>query len=199
MEHNKKEYGKVQWFFFVILIPLVFTVTLAAVILSVAGFNIRETASGWIAPLTGTNQKESVKEETMPNADHAEMQKTAKENKELTSSVSAQKQEIKALENDVQLKENKIAGLTKEVEDLRAQLEETSSANPPEKDITKLYEGMSAGKAASILPLLEEKDAMKILKAMKDDQVTDIFEKMSPEDAALYTGKLAALEGGETR
>ncbi|KZZ82847.1 MotE family protein [Bacillus sp. SJS] len=196
MENNKKEYGKFQWFLFVILIPLFFTVTLAAIILSVAGINVAGTAAEWISSLTGTSQKnEGQASQSVPA--NGELKKAEKDNKELAASISAHKQEIKAMENDVLLKEKKIASLSKEVEDLKAQLEQKASVKADQKDIAKLYEGMSASKAANILPLLGEDDAMKILNTLKDDQVTSILEKMSPENAALYTGKLADSKGGE--
>ncbi|MBS2968986.1 hypothetical protein J9317_09460 [Metabacillus sp. KIGAM252] len=197
MENTKKEYGRFQWFLFVILIPLVFTVTLAAIILSVAGVNVAGTAKEWVSGLTGSAQDKKAQTASQSAPGNDELKRAEIENKELAASVTTQKQEIKAMENDVLLKEKKIASLSKEVEDLKAQLKQTASVKTEQKDIAKLYEGMSANKAADILPLLGEDDAMKILGAMKDDQVTSILEKMTPENAALYTGKLADSEGGE--
>ncbi|MTH52745.1 hypothetical protein GKZ89_04930 [Bacillus mangrovi] len=193
---NKKEYGKFQWFLFVIFIPLVFTLTLTAVILSMAGVDVGKTAIDAISAAGGTKNSEQDEKPSSP-ASSERLKNAEDENGELTKQLSIQEQEIDAMENDVLLKEKKIAGLTKEVEDLKAQLDAASSAQSGQKDITKLYEDMSSSKAAEILPLLGEEDAMKILQTMKDAQVTDILEKMTPEEAAMYTGKLADNKGGE--
>ncbi|MGD7008410.1 MotE family protein [Metabacillus sp. 84] len=193
MEESKKEYGWMQWFIFVISIPLAFTIALIAVILSVAGYDI----GGSVMQLAGKSEETEMDVPEKSTGQKNQQKSDAAPNKDLTDEISKQKQEIKAMENDVLLKDKKIASLTKEVEDLKIQIEEAKNSKTAQKDISKLYEGMSAGKAAEILPLLSEKDAKTILSSMKDEQITGILEKMTPENAALYTEMMASFEGGE--
>ncbi|MBO1510410.1 MotE family protein [Metabacillus bambusae] len=197
MENNKQEYGKFQWFFFVILIPTIFTATLVLVILSVAGFDVLGKTKTLLAevPVVEKLFKDD-KQETTTNAEadlkEAIQQKDEKEKLEKT--IEEQSSIIGALENDVTIKEKEIQNLNQEINSLESQIEEINNAKSENKskDITKLYDNMTSKKAAEIIPNLNEADAMLILTSLDDKQVADILTKMTVDDAVKYTNLLAS-------
>jgi flagellar motility protein MotE (MotC chaperone) len=197
MENNKQEYGKFQWFFFVILIPTIFTATLVLVILSVAGFDVLGKTKTLIAevPVIEKLFKDD-KQETTTDAEVAVKEATQQkdEKEKLEKTIEEQSSIIGALENDVMIKEKEIQNLNQEINSLETQIEEINNAKSENKskDIAKLYDNMTSKKAAEIIPNLNEADAMLILTSLDDKQVADILTKMTVDDAVKYTNLLAS-------
>lgn len=196
MKNIEKDSGKLQWVFFVIIIPILFTVTFIVVILSVAGIDVLGKLKETISHIPGTAEilnEDEKQTETAPADDQTKMLK--EENKQQKSTIEKQDLDISALENDADLKEKEIQKLSQEVKSLKDQLqltnEPTEVTEEEGKDIAKLYENMSSKKAAEIIPLLTDEEAGLILSKIKDDQVVAILEKMPAEDAARYTKMLA--------
>ncbi|OAS83334.1 MULTISPECIES: MotE family protein [Metabacillus] len=196
MENKKQEYGKFQWFFFVILIPTIFTATLVLVILSVAGFDVL----GKTKTLLGVPVVEKLfnddKQETTTDAEVAVKEATQQkdEKEKLEKTIQEQSSIIGALENDVTIKEKEIQNLNQEINSLESQIEDINNAKSENKskDIAKLYDNMTSKKAAEIIPNLNEADAMLILTSLDDKQVADILTKMTVDDAVKYTNLLAS-------
>ena len=59
------------------------------------------------------------------------------------------------------------------------------------KDIIRTYESMSPKKAAQIITVLEEEEAIKVLSNIKADTLSAILEKMEPASAAKLMQKLS--------
>jgi flagellar motility protein MotE (MotC chaperone) len=181
VKNKEKDSSKLQWTFFVIVIPFIFTVTFITVILTVAILHLPGTAEH-----TGVHEKKNSK-----NADASLTAELEEENKLQKTTIEKQQQEISALENDADLKVREIQQLSQEVKSLKEQLLGTENKEKEGKDIAKLYEKMSSKKAAEIIPFLTDEEALLILTSIKDDQLIAVMEKMSAEDAAKYTKMLA--------
>jgi flagellar protein FlbB len=197
MEDEKQEYGKFQWFFFVILIPIIFTITLVVIILNVAGFDVLGNTKSVLAEVPVIEKFFNDKEQETKVNEAAEARNTVKQNeekKELEQTIEEQTSMIKALEQDVTTKENEIQKLSQEIKSLESQLEDIKKSNAEKKtkDITKLYDNMSSKKAAELIPRLKEADAILILTSLDDRQVADILSKMPVDDAVKYTNLLSA-------
>lgn len=192
MGTEKQEYGKLQWFFFVIFIPVVFTLTLVVIILSVAGFDVLGKAKSTIAniPVVETLFKEE--ENSDVTAQALKEQEGQEEKKKLEKKIEEQATMISALENDVGIKEKEVQKLSQEISSLEKQLEELKNAEEESqsRDIGKLYDNMSSKKAAEIIPNLAQDDALLILTSLDDKQVADILSKMSVDDAVKFTNLL---------
>ena len=197
MESEKQDYGKFQWFFFVILIPIIFTVTLVVIILSVAGFDVFGKSKAVLAEIPvieklftdekpdNLNDREIVAQETA----------TQKEEKKLLEqTIEEQTTMISALQKDVSMKEKEILTLNQEIKSLETQIEEIKKADSENnsKDIAKLYDNMSSKKAAEIIPNLNQDDAVLILTSLDDRHLADILSKMTVEDAVKYTNLLSS-------
>jgi flagellar motility protein MotE (MotC chaperone) len=197
MENNKQEYGKFQWFFFVILIPTIFTATLVLVILSVAGFDVlgkTKTLLAEVPVIEKLFKDEKLETTTDAEADVKEATQLKDEKEKLEKTIEEQSSIIGALEKDVTIKEKEIQNLNQEINSLESQIEDINNTNSENKskDIAKLYDNMSSKKAAEIIPNLNEADAMLILTSLDDKQVADILTKMTVDDAVKYTNLLAS-------
>lgn len=193
-EDKKKDYGKFQWFFFVVFIPIVFTITLVVVILSVAGFDVIGKTKTVLqkVPVVENLFKEEKQVATTDTANQVALQE--EENKELNKKVEEQTTMISALEKDLTIKEKELQTLNQTINSLEKQLEEIDKSSETEnktKDIGKLYDNMTSKKAAEIIPNLSQDDAILILTSLDDKQVADILTKMTVEDAVKFTNLLA--------
>lgn len=184
---ESKVYSKFQWFLFVIVIPTLFTITLALVLLTIAGVNVFEYAK-----VIGQNTP--IISKYVPKEADPVVEK--KENLE---------HQISSLEGKIQEKDEKIADLEKKLEGQRIEIsylqeeifsleeqlllkeEEQKKHTKTIAEISKLYETMSPKNAAVIIPKLDNEEAISILSALKTETVSKILEKMDPEDAAKYT------------
>lgn len=195
METEKQEYSKLQWFFFVIFIPVVFTLTLVFIILSVAGFDVLGKAKSTITNIPVVeNLVNKEKENPEESAIALKEQETQEENKKLEKTIEEQATMISALESDVGAKEKEVQKLTQEISSLEKQIEEIAKAEEESqsRDIGKLYDNMSSKKAAELIPNLTQDDALLILSSLDDKQVADILSKMSVEDAVKFTDLLSS-------
>ena len=194
MKSEKQEYGKFQWFFFVIFIPVVFTLTLVVIILSVAGFDIYGKAKSAITNIPVVENLVNKEESTEDTEQALIEQGEQEENKKLEKTIEEQATMISALENDVDIKEKEVQKLTQEISSLEKQLEELAKADEESqmRDIGKLYDNMSSKKAAEIIPNLSQDDALLILSSLDDKQVADILSKMSVDDAVKFTNLLSS-------
>ncbi|MDF2945979.1 MAG: hypothetical protein K0S51_658 [Bacillales bacterium] len=190
IEKPEKEYGAFQWFVFVILIPLMFAVTISLVILIVAGVNVFDTAKdfGKKIPYVSTLLKDETKPEDqiqLLEDNVVDLQATNEENQKT----------IESLNNKVRKRDDQITQLNEEISELKRKLMdnnvEAEKANVKLNEIAKMYEGMSAKKAAEIIPQLSDDEAIMILSRISNSSVSAILEKMDAKAAAKYTGLLS--------
>ncbi|WP_226665694.1 MotE family protein [Metabacillus litoralis] len=193
MENEKQDYGKFQWFFFVVFIPIVFTITLVVVILSVAGFDVLGKTKTALQKVPVVENLFKEEKQVEPSDTDKQSALKEEENKELEKTIEEQTTMISALEKDVTIKEKEIQKLNQDINSLEKQLEDitTSQSENKTKDIGKLYDNMTSKKAAEIIPNLSQEDAMLILTSLDDKQVADILAKMPVEDAVKFTNLLA--------
>jgi flagellar protein FlbB len=195
-ETKKQEFGKFQWFFFVIFIPMIFTLTLVGVILSVAGFDVLGKAKSTLKEIPVVEKLFKEEEETAATSQDLKEEAQKEEINKLEETVEEQSVMITALEKDLTNKEKEVQTLTQEINSLEKQLEEIkkteTETDTQKKDIASLYDNMSSKKAAEIIPNLSQEDALLILTSLDDKQVADILAKMTVEDAVKYTGLLSA-------
>jgi flagellar protein FlbB len=188
-ETNEKGYSKIQWFLFVILIPLLFAITLSVGILTVAGVNVLELAKKYQTeiPIISTAANENEKEES--NREQIDS---------LQATIENQKAAIVEYESEIVTKDEKISSLQSEIADIKEKLESARNVNENIKikleNLADMYAGMSSRNAAAILTELDEKDATEILALMDNDERGAILAKMAPEKAATITKNLKSNE-----
>ncbi|MCQ6274096.1 hypothetical protein JMM81_03755 [Bacillus sp. V3B] len=187
-EQKRKQYSKTQWFFVVIVIPSLFAITVAVLVLTVAGVNVFEKVNEIREKVPFIPSEEEITE------------KQALE--ELEGKLTELKAEVKDRETTIVQLETETKGKTQEIETLKLEQEQlqkeidnlTQSQQLEEqafKGIVNTYETMSAKKVAPIITEMNDTEAMKILSSLKPGTLAAILEKMTATDAAKYTGLLS--------
>lgn len=186
-EEEEKKYSKIQWFLVVIVIPTLFAITVAVLVLTVAGINVFEKASeirdkiSFVPTQEEVNDKQALKE--------AESTLT-----KLKAEIEDREAVIFKLETEIEGKDQEIVTLTLEKEQLQAQIDDLllsqEEGQQTFKDVVNTFETISAKKAAPIIAEMSDDEALKILTSLKPDVLAAILEKMSAQDAAKYTALL---------
>ena len=199
---EEKEPNKIQWFLFVIIIPLIFAILVIAIVLSLTGGNVFEKAKE-ISETVSTQFFDKEKEEKKATDQYEG------EIVELKADIKDKEAEIESLESVVDSRDQTIQQIEAEKEQLQIQLDELLNAQNSTQgstqnsgqsttdnfnEVVKTYETMSPKKSAPILAEMSDADAVEILADLKTDTVAKVLEQMTPEDAARLTNKLKEQE-----
>ena len=184
---EEKPYSKFQWFLFAI-IPVVFTVLMALVIMSVLDVNVFQWA------------KDKGKDIPLISGliDNNEMTETEvayeKRIVDLEAEIKDSEAQIGKLENIIETKDQEIQKSDIEKERLKEEVRELRAVQTENKkaftEIIRTYESMAPKKAAPILAAMEDEESIKILSSLKSDNLAAILERMEPDQAARITNKL---------
>lgn len=192
---EKNKMNPILWFLFAIVIPVIIVITLAVIIMGVAGFNVIDWA------------KE--KGNTIPVISDwitTEEEKTVQENNERVQAVNEEKdEEITMLNETISDLEATIDQLEQEIlklEENETTATATTGAENPEENqedealkmITKSYEEMDSEQAALILESLDTDTALNIVRGLSNEVRGDIMQAMEPESAAQFTELLLENE-----
>jgi flagellar motility protein MotE (MotC chaperone) len=186
-EQEEKKYGRLQWFFYVVMIPLLFAFVVALIVLTFAGINVFEAAKefgGKIPIISNVVDKENSKSITELEESMVELEG---EMKDKEAKISRLESQMKSKDKEIERLKLEKKQLESQIDDLVARQEENKRAF---KDIVRTYESMSAKKAAPIISKMNNDEALKILTNIKSDKLAEIMENMTPEEAAKFTERL---------
>jgi flagellar motility protein MotE (MotC chaperone) len=188
-DKNEKSTSRFQWVLFAGIIPLLFAVVIALVVMTVAGVNVFEKAkeAGASIPVLSSVIPTDAKEEAA---------KLEERVLSLQSEIEEKDSEISSLQGKIDSQEKEKERLVAEQEQMHAQIEEMEQIQQDNKrafkEMISTFESMSAKSAAPVLLNMENDEAVKILSNIKPDTLAKILEKMPPPDAAKYTELLSA-------
>jgi flagellar motility protein MotE (MotC chaperone) len=186
-EKETKSSSRFQWIVFVVFIPLLFAITIALVVMTVAGINVFEKAQS--LPFVS---------KVLPSENKQDQEQLENRIVSLQASIEDKEAKISQLQSEIDGKEKDNEKLQAVIEQQKLELEELRQIGEENKrafkEVVSTFESMSAKSAAPVLLNMEDQEAVKILSSIKPDNLADILEKMPPEDAARYTGLLAADE-----
>ncbi|WP_044337398.1 MotE family protein [Rossellomorea aquimaris] len=190
-EENKEKSGRFQRVVFIIFIPLLFAITFALVIMTVAGINVFEKAQSLSSDIPFLAKVLPVNE--TQDADHIQERMIS-----LQALTEDQEAKIVQLQSEADKKDSENEQLQATIQQQKEELEELRQIGEENKrafkEVVSTYESMSAKSAAPVLMNMNDDEAMKILSSIKPDTLADILEKMPPEDAARYTELLSTEE-----
>lgn len=184
-KNDQQQKKSVQWFIYVILIPLLFAITVALVVSSFAGvnvFNLSKDLTGKL-PFFGNTLSKSSSTAANKNAEkdvislQAQLSDDEAKISQLQSQLDSKDQEIQR----AKLENNRIQ---QEMDSLTASQKESKRAL---SDLVATYEAMSAKKAAPIVAKMSDAEALKILTTIKPEILASIMENMDPAQAARFT------------
>jgi flagellar motility protein MotE (MotC chaperone) len=187
MREEERKHSKLQVFFFVIFIPLVFTVAIVYVLLMLYGVDVNGKAKEAANKIPFLSQEERTieKQDVQKSAAVQQLEKSLQEKEkkihDMQDKLNEKDLELESLQIQVQRLNEQLAQADKKEEAGEIELKELISA----------YEKMTPKKAALIFSELEEEKAMMLLTQFKPDKLSIILEKMDPSTAAQYTGLLS--------
>ena len=181
-------YGKLEWFFYIVVLPLLFTALLSGIILQFLGFDVTGKAANAARHVPGVSKllpedKQAVAE---PSAESVQ-QNLEQQKQEAEDKAAALADAKQQLEDDLVKKNAEIDKLKQQMEDEKKQEEEGEEATPPPdpiKELAKVYSQMSPSKAAAIMTNLSVTEAKQIFAKMTSAQRAAILEKMEPAIAS---------------
>lgn len=189
-ELEESKISKFQWFL-VIVIPLIFAVTVALIVFTVAGVNVLEKAKDMSAkiPFIESDQKDEEKGKPAKNDEKVSMKLEKLENE-----IENKEKEIEKLENIIDTRDKAITKAEAEKQQLQTEMNQfrdsQNNSKQAFKDIIRTYETMAPKKAAPIIMEMNDEDAVEILSSMKAATLAKVLEQMNTADAARLTKKL---------
>lgn len=187
MENVEQEqgYGRIEWFLYIVLLPLLFTVMLAGVLLTFLGYDVVskvQTVGNQIPlvknivpdPKPSTSEGDTV--DVQASVDQLETANRHKDAQitELQAELEAQKEEFVQLNAQYEALKTERQDQTQSEEEHLKQIRQLSA----------LYGSMSPSKAAPIIENLTLQEAVLVLSEMPLEQRGKILAKMDPKKAA---------------
>ena len=191
-DEETKKTSKLQWFLFVVFIPLLFTISIVLLILTFSGINVFEQGKKYAAQLPFISQ-------WIEGTEENEKKKLQEQLIELKATIVEKEKQLKKANDALKEKEAEIDALKQEIARLQTEKEQAQQPTTPSTeqtdatrvDVVKMYETMSPKKAAEIIPQMSDQEAVNLLSKLKADKVASILEKMDAQNAAKYTSLLA--------
>jgi flagellar motility protein MotE (MotC chaperone) len=189
-ELEESKISKFQWFL-VIFIPLIFAVTVALIVFTVAGVNVVEKAKEMSAkiPFIESEQKREENGKTAKNAEKVSMKL-----EKLETEIVNKEKEIEKLEGIIDTRDKAIVKAEAEKQQLQTEMNQLkdsqNNSKQAFKDIIRTYETMAPKRAAPIITEMNDEDAVEILSSMKAATLAKVLEQMTTADAARLTKKL---------
>lgn len=202
---NEESAGKFERFLF-LMIPIIFTLVLLGVLLTLFNMDIRNNVleiankipvvEKWLPdPPADPASEASDDAEAQSEEQAASSEATIKELKAQLAAQEAQLQQVNedkaAQETQVEALQQQIDTMTQEAAAAEASAEETADPYQDKVvELAKLYAGMKASKAASIMENLTTEEMVQIFSVMNNASKTAILEKMDAKKAADVSVKL---------
>lgn len=183
---EEREYGRWEWFFYMIVIPALFASLLGGVLLSLLGVNVLGNVLHWAKSVPYVEKLVPDEYAAAPGSDPKE-----ELNKQVTSLQTdhvKNQQALSSLKEETTKKESTIQALEKQVQDLQKMMEDKRATEEERQqqftDLAKVYTTMSAKNAAAIIENLSLDESVTVMTKMKPNQRADILAKMDPKKAA---------------
>ncbi|MGK5510605.1 MotE family protein [Brevibacillus formosus] len=183
---EEREYGRWEWFFYMIVIPALFASLLGGVLLSLLGVNVIGNVLHWansipyVEKLVPDDYAATPGLEEQPDMD--------KQVATLQQDQAKNQQQITALKEESAKKDATIAALEKQLDDVNKTMEDKRATEEERQkqfaDLAKVYTTMSPKNAAAIIENLKLQESVAVMTKMKPAQQADILAKMEPKKAA---------------
>ncbi|MNS04051.1 MgtE intracellular N domain protein [compost metagenome] len=187
-EEEKESSGKGFARFLFIVTPILFTVVLVGVLLTLFNVNFKNEflkignnipiVKDWLPDPAGTTKQAESSEATIKGLKDQVSEQDASL-KKANEATKAQADKVKELQT-------KLDEANKVVSDQKSQdaVKQESDYQKEVKKLANLYGSMNPGKAAAILGNLTTEETVQMLNAMSNESKTAILEKMDPKKAA---------------
>lgn len=193
---EERKHSRLEWFFYIILLPFLFTIALTGLLLTLLGYDVTNQVLIWGNKVPYVEKV--LPEPRIPDEMIVEQPEYEKQVAELNQQLSGlneeiqQKQfELESIQKEKETAEQSIQKLKDQMIELQKQMEDDRLNDEQRKqkinELAKLYADMSASKAAPILSNLSMEEGVLVLEAMKPDERAAIVSKLDPKKAADLT------------
>lgn len=183
----ERQYSKLEWLFYIILLPLLFTALLTGILLSFLGYDV-------ISSVKNAANRIPIIEKLVPDppkpgsVEAMQPEEMKQDILKLTNQLGAKELDVKKLSLNVQDKDQMIQTLQNNIDSLKKQMEEKRASDEEHQqklnELSQVYAKMSPSKAAPIIENLSVDEAVLVMSGMKADDRSNIFAKMDPKKAA---------------
>ncbi|WP_027414598.1 magnesium transporter MgtE N-terminal domain-containing protein [Aneurinibacillus terranovensis] len=187
---EERSYSKLEWFFYIIFIPILFTLVLSGIIAQMFGYNVVGSLAKMLSsvPVIQKLIPDSAVSHPNSSSQKAPTQQDEQAQK-LKDELNAKNQEVQNLKNQVNLDQKKMQQNQQQIADAKASAATAKQAIDADRQqqisgLAKIYTSMSASKAAPIMEKLTPQEAVLVLKSMKSVDASAILAKMDPQKAA---------------
>lgn len=195
---DERPYGKGEWFFYVILLPVLFAAALLGIVLTFLGVDVPGALWRGANAVPGlerlipdppgqteANAAETPEGKAGGEADRsvlqAQLQAKEAELRTLRERLAQRDREIEALNQKIASLQQALGGKRLTDEEREARLKETA----------QLYASMPPGKAARILEAMTREEAALVLARMRPEKRAQVLAQMSPQRAAELSMRLS--------
>lgn len=187
-QEEKQGYSRIQWFLFVVIIPLLFALTVALIVMTIAGVNVFDKTKEVTANIPYVSE--------WINSAEQDGKSDSEQVAELQAEIKNKEAEIGQLSNDLEGSEAEIEDLLTEQDRLNAELKQLqqerektadSEEEQPVNNVVKTYESMDEESIAGIIINLTDNEAVAILKQLSVEKQGAVLEELEAEKAAEYT------------
>ena len=187
----ERNYSKLEWFFYIIILPIIFISILTVTLLWFLDFDNEILEKLNHIPVI----EKLIDDEQFNNNDILSINNSKEQFLEtidtLKKTITDKDSVIAETEKKVTLKDEEINLLKQQIEDLEAKLEAKKSLEQSRQErmaeLAKIYANMNPQNAANIISNLSYEEAILILEQMNVDSKSSILEKMDQEKAAELT------------
>ncbi len=187
--HMERSYSKLEWFFYIIVLPVIFISILIITLLWFFDYNVKNTI---LSTLNKVPVVEKFIDDSQLNNNNGlsinnneQLQKTIID---LKNTITDNNTILKEEGIKISAKNEEIGKLNDQIKELQAKLnEKATSEQTREQEITnlaKLYSNMNPQNAANIISNLTTNEAILVLGKMNIDSKSKILEKMDQKKAA---------------
>ncbi|GIM47803.1 hypothetical protein DNHGIG_33520 [Collibacillus ludicampi] len=178
---KENSYSKTEWILYIIILPFIFTIILAFLILQFIGYNIADKVTGYFKQIPVVKNAVSSTKDANSGTQSSEVRQLEKQMNELNLQVSELQKLRDSLLKSQEQKDALISQLRNQIFTLQKQLDDKKAEEDKQKADAALYEDMSPGKAAAILEAMPNEQARNILNHLSTDAKAAILEKMDPK------------------
>ena len=185
---EKKGYNVFQWILFVAVIPLLFALTIALVVMTIAGVNVFEKTkelaenvpfvSEWVTPKEQDGKSDSEKVVEL----QAEIKNKEAKIEQLSADLESSKAEIEELLTE----QDRLNAQLKQLQQQQTEAADSSEAETA-NNVAKTYETMDEESIAGIIINLTDNEATAILQELSVEKQAAVLENLDAKKAAEYT------------
>ncbi len=185
-KQDQNKGSKLQSFFFIIVVPFIFAITVVLIILTIRGVDVFDYAGKIGNKIPGISN-------VVTTADEAD---NTRKTQQLKSSLTSSKDKVAQLKQEIDGKQAEIDGLNQQVEKLESELDSAKESKKDKtstiKEVAQSFQEMDEKSAAPIIEKMDKNLAIQVLEKVPSEQRGKILGEMNPDAAASITNSLLA-------